>query len=161
MPREKKDELLRRQSEASARHYVQMPQDKKDDLFRHRREANAAKKKVMPPSASNCVSKSGVSKRKRVDYTQNTPLDPVGTGISILDTSVHAASNENIALVISDELVGRASYFDVQSEDELSSDDLPYLLSSADASLGNEKHGSSSGIANFIPWNGQQGIPYI
>ena len=73
MPQEKKDELLRRQREASARRYTQMPQDKRDDLLRRRREANAGKKKNMSPPASDCVSTFAAFKRKRVDYTQNTP----------------------------------------------------------------------------------------
>ncbi|XP_027090301.1 uncharacterized protein [Coffea arabica] len=112
----------------------------------------------MPPSASDCVPNFGTSKRKRPNSIEQPPFDLVGTTISIPDASLHAASNQNADILISDELAGRASYsFDVQSENVLTGAELPHLLSFTKASLESEKHASSSIIASSILSNVQQG----
>ena len=114
----------------------------------------------MPPSTSDCVSTPGTSKRRRPDNTQKTPLDPVGTTISIADASVHPSSTQNADLLVSDDLGCRASHsFHVQLNNVLGGAQLPHLFSSANASLESERHASSSVLAKSIPSNGQQGSP--
>nr|XP_027096981.1 uncharacterized protein LOC113716755 isoform X4 [Coffea arabica] len=108
-----------------------MPQEKKDDLLRRRREANASKKKNIPPSASDSAPNSGITNRKRLASTPQTPLPPAGTVLSIPVTSVHSASN--------------------QSTDLLSSDAL------AVAPLESDQHASSSVAASSIPSGFRQG----